>query len=185
MICSRTQFLLISAFAISIHKSQELTLSRAILSFRRTDDCCEQNYVALSRIRCIEHVTFDSSFSYDHFSKRMSKNVIRRLQDSDKRQEREIRDFSLKLELKQLFELKQVLELKQSLELKNVMNDNDIEDVLMSSAIIVVNAKQNAVFDSIMKTCKILIMTEVIKMFSIDQIHDLIDVLVDIIRLFY
>jgi hypothetical protein len=100
MICSRTQFLLISAFAISIHKSQELTLSRAILSFRRTDDCCEQNYVALSRIRCIEHVTFDSSFSYDHFSKRMSKNVIRRLQDSDKKQEKEIRNFSLKFELK-------------------------------------------------------------------------------------
>ncbi len=55
----------------------------------------------------------------------------------------------------------------------------------MSSAIIVVNAKQNVVLDSIMKTCKTLIMTEVIKMFSIDQIHDLIDVLVDIIRLFY
>jgi hypothetical protein len=154
IICSRSQFSLISVFAISIHKSQELTLSRTMLSFRRTNNCYKQNYVALSRVRCIEHVTFDSIFSYDHFSKRMSKNVIRRLQDNDKKQERQIKDFLLKFELEKL------------LELENVMNEHDIENVLMSSAIIVVIAKENVVLDSIMKTCKTLIMTKVIICFS-------------------
>ncbi len=90
MICSRTQFSLISIFAISIHKNQRLTLSLMMLSFRRFDDCSRQSYVALSRVKSIEHVAFESKFSFDHFSKRISKIVMRRIQNARTKQELEI-----------------------------------------------------------------------------------------------
>jgi hypothetical protein len=81
MICSKIQFSLISIFAISIHKSQKLTLSLMILNFRRFNDCSKQNYVALSRVKSIEHVAFESRFSYDHFFKKISKTVMKRIQN--------------------------------------------------------------------------------------------------------
>jgi hypothetical protein len=62
MIYSRIQFSLISVLTILMHKNQKLTLFWMIFNFRRVDDCSRQSYVALSRVRVIEHMTFESRF---------------------------------------------------------------------------------------------------------------------------
>ena len=51
------------AFAITIHKSQGLTLARVVLNFENKDLTSGLNYVALSRVRAIEHVMFETGFS--------------------------------------------------------------------------------------------------------------------------
>lgn len=81
-VCSRTQYPLTRAFAISVHKSQGLTLPSVVLNLRNRDDCSGQSYVALSRVRAIEHVAFEVGFSYDHFPSKMPENVMKRIHDS-------------------------------------------------------------------------------------------------------
>lgn len=49
-ICQRKQFLLVLAFAITIHKSQSLTLARVMFNFEKKDVILGLSYVALSRI---------------------------------------------------------------------------------------------------------------------------------------
>lgn len=61
-VCQRKQFPLVLAFAITIHKSQSLTLARVVLNFERKDFTSGLSYVALSRIRDIEHLMFETAF---------------------------------------------------------------------------------------------------------------------------
>ena len=86
VVCSRTQFPLVAAFAITIHKSQGLTLPLVVLDFQIKDDCSGQSYVALSRVKDIEHVVFETDFSYDRFPSKISDTVRNRLLDSKNRQ---------------------------------------------------------------------------------------------------
>lgn len=67
VVCTRTQFPLTLAFAIIVHKCQGLTLRRVVLSFHGKDDSTGQSCVALSRVHSIDHVAFESGFSYDRF----------------------------------------------------------------------------------------------------------------------
>ena len=62
-VCQRKQFLLVLAFAITIHKSQSLTLARVVLDFEKKDVTSGLSYVALSRIRNIEHLMFEATSS--------------------------------------------------------------------------------------------------------------------------
>lgn len=82
----RKQFPLVLAFAITIHKSQSLTLARVVLNFERKDFTSGLSYVALSRIRDIEHLMFGTAFSRDRFpavptpvvKRRVAEDVARR-----------------------------------------------------------------------------------------------------------
>ncbi|MCJ1264573.1 hypothetical protein MMC22_004446 [Lobaria immixta] len=62
-VCQRKQFPLMLAFAITIHKSQSLTLARVVLNFEKKDVTFGLSYVALSRIRDIGHLMFEAAFS--------------------------------------------------------------------------------------------------------------------------
>jgi ATP-dependent exoDNAse (exonuclease V) alpha subunit len=54
--CSRKQFPLRLAYAISIHKSQGMTLSKAILEFGASDFCRGLSFVAISRVRALSDI---------------------------------------------------------------------------------------------------------------------------------
>ena len=86
VVCTRTQFPLTLAFAITVHKCQGLTLPKVALKFSRKDDTPGQSYVALSRVRAIENVVFDCAFSYDHFPIKPAVRAQDRMDDATTRQ---------------------------------------------------------------------------------------------------
>ena len=86
VVCCRTQFSLTLTFAITVHKCQNLTMSKMMLKFSRKNDTTDQNYVALSRVRSIDDVLFDSDFSYDRFSVNSSIDTMNRLNEIVKKQ---------------------------------------------------------------------------------------------------
>ncbi len=84
--CSREQFPLILAFAITIHKSQGLTLAKVVLNLAMPDFCQGLTYVGLSRVRRIQDLAFKIPFSYDRFFRRNDESIFKRINDSRRRQ---------------------------------------------------------------------------------------------------
>jgi hypothetical protein len=96
-----------------------------MLSFRRRDDTSDQSYVALSRVRLIENVTFDQDFSYDRFSKSMTDNAIKRQLNAQMRQN--VLSLEKTIQLKKVNLLEEVNSLDEDLfviELENASKDS-------------------------------------------------------------
>ena len=56
--CSRKQFPLRLAYAVSIHKSQGMTLNKTVIELGHADFCRGLSYVAISRVRAITDLAF-------------------------------------------------------------------------------------------------------------------------------
>ena len=61
--CSRIQFPLIIAYAITVHKVQGLTLSRIVLNITGKDFALGLCYVAISRVKTFDGLLFDEPLS--------------------------------------------------------------------------------------------------------------------------
>ena len=67
--CSQTQFPLRLAYAITVHKSQGMSLDTAIINLRKKQHCLGLAYVAVSRVG---GVVFEEPFDFEHFKHKES-----------------------------------------------------------------------------------------------------------------
>ncbi|KAL2048540.1 hypothetical protein N7G274_000452 [Stereocaulon virgatum] len=83
--CSRTQFPLHLAFAITVHKSQWLTLGKVVLNLTSSDFTPALTYVAASTVRSIYGIAIEEPFCYDRFRTTISTTVRQRIDDQRRR----------------------------------------------------------------------------------------------------
>ena len=83
--CSRIQFPLVLAWAITVHKSQGLTLSRVCVGLGDTEFSIGLTYVAISRVKSRDDVAFFKSVPFDRLdSIGKQPSVARRLEEEER-----------------------------------------------------------------------------------------------------
>ena len=98
--CTRIQFPLCLAFAITVHKSQGLTMDRVVLNLSRSDFTPALTYVAISRVRSVTGIIIEEPFSYDRFPKEVSMTIRQRIDDQRHRRGQPPRTWPAALQLR-------------------------------------------------------------------------------------
>ena len=84
--CSRRQFPITLAFALTVHKSQGLTLNRVVLDVKEKDKTAGLTYVAISRVKKLSGLMFERGFDMERFQSSTSKTKEARQEDFAQRQ---------------------------------------------------------------------------------------------------
>jgi hypothetical protein len=79
--CARTMFPLQLCYAITVHKSQGMSLSRAVLNFSDSEFALGLSYVAVSRVKTLGGLMFESAFDLSRFKERKGKTPRDRAED--------------------------------------------------------------------------------------------------------
>jgi ATP-dependent DNA helicase PIF1 len=79
--CSRTNFPLRPAYAIMVHKAQGLALKQVVLNLERKDHAPVLSYVAISRVKRLSSIMFETPLDLSRFTTRKSSNMKDRARD--------------------------------------------------------------------------------------------------------
>ena len=83
--CSRLQLPLKLAWAVTIHKSQGLTLDKVVIDIGKKEFSAGLTYVACSRVRRLSDLLFVPPFSYQRLAALSSHSRLQERQDEDHR----------------------------------------------------------------------------------------------------
>ena len=83
--CHRTQFPLTVAFAVTVHKAQGMTVDQAVLNIARKDFVVGLTYVAVSRVKSLSGILFESPFDFIRFKGIPTHTETMRLADKARR----------------------------------------------------------------------------------------------------
>jgi hypothetical protein len=67
-VCSWTQFPLRLAYAITVYKSQGLTLTQAVLNLNQREHCLGLSYIAVSCVKTLDRLLFKVPFDFERFT---------------------------------------------------------------------------------------------------------------------
>ncbi|RFU33151.1 hypothetical protein B7463_g3183, partial [Scytalidium lignicola] len=81
----RVQFPLTVAYAITIHKSQGITVEKVVLNLAEKDFAPGLSYVAVSRVKTLDGLMFEESFDYSRFKTKETNTQRWRLADIQRR----------------------------------------------------------------------------------------------------
>ena len=84
--CTRSQFPLVLAYAITVHKAQGITVDQAVLNISERAHTPGINYVAVSRVRTLNGILFEDTFNFDQIQPaRPTPTMLMRLADRQRR----------------------------------------------------------------------------------------------------
>lgn len=89
--CQRTQFPLTIAHAITVHKSQGISVDKAAMDISTRDFSLGLTYVAVSRVRTLQDVMFDTAFDLSSLRTRSREGVLAREADQTRRNSEKLR----------------------------------------------------------------------------------------------